>query len=253
MLNAKSPDSYQYLRCYFIVLTLITVNNIAYSQNKVGVVVGDSKLLSGAIVKNLSLGLLTISGDQGAFTLKVNNGDTILTNSLGFKTDTLIYHEQSSLLIVLKPLSNILNEVIIREFKINPLEKFRKNQDDYKQIYRIGNDKNWFTPMIGPFSGIAINIDAFYSHFSRAGKNARKLQKTLITDYYADLVDSRFTKELVTKYSGYEGQQLDNFMIDYRPTYDFIKYASDYDLIKYIQQKSGKNTATKDTTLITHR
>lgn len=240
-------NKYSSLCCFFILLAIIT-GSFAYGQSRSGIVIGDSKPLNGATIKNLKLNMLAISGDEGAFTLKLNSGDTVVTSYLGFKSDTLIFYEQSSLLITLKPLTNKIGEVVIKGFKITPLEKFRKNQEDYKQIYRIGDDSHMFNALGGfGFAGFAISIDALYSHFSREGKNARKLQKTLVRDYYADIVDSRFTKSLVTKYTGYEGQQLDNFMIDNRPTYEFMKYASDYDVIKYIQQKAKENPSPATT------
>ena len=230
-----------YLRYFLTALVLLT-GHFAYGQNRTGIVIGESKPLNGATVKNINLNMLAISGDEGAFTLKLNNGDTVVTSYLGFKTDTLVFYEQNSLLITLKPLTNKIGEVVIKGFKISPLEKLRKNQEDYKQIYRIGDDSHMFNALGGfGFAGFAISIDALYSHFSRAGKNARKLQKTLVRDYYADIVDSRFTKDLVTKYTGYEGQQLDQFMIDNRPTYEFIKYASEYDVIKFIQKMAKEN------------
>lgn len=236
-----SLNRYSCLRCFLILLCILT-GAFAYGQNRSGIVIGESKPLNGATIKNINLNMLAISGDEGAFTLKLNNGDTVVTSYLGFKTDTLIFYEQSSLLISLKPLYNKLGEVIVKGIKVSPLDKFRRNQEDYKQIYRIGDDSHMFNALGGfGFAGFAISIDALYSHFSRAGKNARKLQKTLVRDYYADIIDSRFTKELVTKYTGYEGQQLDNFMIDNRPTYEFIKYASEYDVIKYIQKMAKEN------------
>ncbi len=242
------PNNYSYLRYSLMVLVVMALHNITYGQSKSGVIIGGLKPLDGAVVKNLNLKMYAVSNAEGAFTLKLNNGDTLAISSVGFKTDTLIYHEQSSLLITLKPLSNILKEVVIKDFKIDPLEKFNKNKEDYKQIYRIGDDKGWL--MLG--IGFAINIDKLYSLLGREGKNARKLQKTLLNDYYADIVDSRFSKSLVTKYTGYHGQQLDNFMIDNRPTYDFIKHASDYDIIKYIQS-FNKNVASADSTIVTKK
>jgi len=203
---------------------------LVYGQTRYGLVTGNAKPINGATIKNLKSKKQTISGSEGAFMIAVNKGDTLLTSYPGLKPDTFVYNNQPSLLIVLRSSATILGVVVIRDSRNNPEKKLKKAQSDYKQIYRIGDDKDWLE--IG--FGFAINIQKLYNHFSREGKNARRLQRTIIRDYYDDVVDSRFTKSLVTKYTGYEGKQLDEFMIANRPTYDFIKHASTYDVIEYI-------------------
>ncbi|WP_345101666.1 hypothetical protein [Mucilaginibacter panaciglaebae] len=230
---------------------MATINLVAYGQIKYGTVTNNAGPVSGAVIENLNSGRISMSGGTGDFIMKLKKGDTILTSYSNFKTDTIVYNNQNPLLIKLKPLTNLLDEVTISERQLSPIDKLLKNQDDYRQIYRIGDDRGFFVILPGlPIAGIAINIDALYSHFSKAGKNARKLQKTLIRDYQDDMIDMRFTKALVTKYTGYAGKQLESFMIDNRPAYEFMKYASNYDLIVYIKQKLSKNPATKDVTFV---
>ncbi len=249
MCPLSSINRYSHLRYCLVFFILITANCIAYGQSKYGLVISNSAHLSGAIIRNANSHKLSISDGNGQFSLTVNKGDTVLTSYMGFKTDTTIFNNQNSLLITLNQLPNLLNEVVIRDNPINPLKKFRRNQVEYKQIYRIGDDKNIVSVFGGAgFAGLGISIDKLYSALSREGKNARGLQRALVTDYKADVVDARFTKSLVTKITGYKGEQLDIFMIDNRPTYEFIKTAPDYDLIKYIKQKLNNNAALKDTT-----
>lgn len=242
-----SPQSNQYslLRYCLMALMLTIANSIAYGQIKYGTIMADSKPVSNAVVENLNSHRVSMSGANGDFIMVMKKGDKIVISAVGLKVDTTIYNDQDPFLIKLKPLPSLLDEVTISERQQSPLDKLYKNQDDYKQIYRIGDDKNMFIIMPGlPFAGLAINLDALYNHFSRAGRNARKLQKTIVRDYLDDVVDSRYTKSLVTKYTGYEGKQLDDFMIDNRPTYEFMRHASDYDIIVFIL-KAKKSAANK--------
>jgi uncharacterized ubiquitin-like protein YukD len=233
-----------------MIFILITANRMAYGQSKYGLIISNSKRLSGAIIRNTNSHKLSVSNNNGEFSLTVNTGDTVLTSYVGFKTDTLIFNNQNSLLITLYPSPNLLSEVVIRDNPINPLLKLRRNQEEYKQIYRIGDNKNIVSVFGGAgFGGIGISIDKLYSALSREGRNARRLQRALVTDYKADVIDARFTKSLVTKITGYKGQQLDSFMIENRPAYEFIKNAPDYDLIEYIRQKFNNDAALKDITL----
>ncbi|QJD97242.1 hypothetical protein HH214_15880 [Mucilaginibacter robiniae] len=63
------------------------------------------------------------------------------------------------------------------------------------------------------------------------------MQRRLVNDYRNDVVDSRFTKTLVSRVTGFEGERLSDFIFKYRPAYDFVVKASDYDLMVYIKQK----------------
>jgi hypothetical protein len=231
-----SSPGYSCLRYCLMVLAIITGSYVAYGQSTYGIVTSNNKPLSAAIVSNLASGKFVTSKMDGSFVLTVKKDDTLLTSYPGLKTDTLIFNNQSPLFITLKPLLHTLKDVVIKDTRNTPLENLKKNQSDYKQIYRIGDDKGWL--MLG--FGFAINVDKLYSLLSKQGKNARRLQKTIVRDYYDDIIDTHFTKSLVTKYTGYEGQQLDNFMIDNRPTYDFIKHASNYDVIEYILKAKKK-------------
>jgi hypothetical protein len=240
--------SYAYIRCFLTALALIT-GTFAYGQDTYGIVSSNARPLSGALIKNLNSGRLAVSGPNGSFLVTLKKGDTVLTSYPKLKTDTLIFKNQILLLVTLKPLPNLLNEVTIKERQVTPLDKLRQNQEDYKKIYRIGDDSHIIYATGGfAFAGIALSIDALYSHFSREGKNARRLQKTLIRDYHDDIIDTRFTKSLVTKLTGYEGQQLDSFMIDNRPTYEFMRNAPEYDVIKYIQARAKIFASQKDST-----
>jgi hypothetical protein len=252
MIFLSSSNRYLLLSCFLVVFELIR-GSFAFGQSIEGSITANLKPMGGAIVKNLNSKKFTVSDQDGSFKLLIKTGDTLSASYIGFKTDTLIIYNQIPLVIALKPQSNMLKEVFIKS-KVSPLEKFKKNQSDYKQIYRIGDDHNIISLGGGYGSaGLAINIDALYSALSKQGRNARRLEKVLIRDYHSDIVDSRFTESLVTKITGYEGGQLDSFMINNRPTYEFIKKASDYDLINYIQQKAGQTAAPKDSTIATRK
>jgi len=87
-----------------------------------------------------------------------------------------------------------------------------------------------------PF-GIAVNINKLYSALSKEGKDARRLQRTLTRDYESDEIDRLFSKEMVKNATHLDGKELDNFISEYRPSYNWIKTASDYELILYIKEK----------------
>lgn len=220
----------------FLFFSLFFLNHAAASaQTTGGMVVGDnSVILSGASVRNYRTKESAIAGTTGAFNIRVVKGDTLITSCIGYRPDTLtVANQQQYLIIALKQSYYVLNGVEIRGKYISPLDRYLKNQEDYKQIYRIGDKSHMFYVGVG----FGVNIDALYSALSMEGKNARRLQRTIVNDYHNSSVDSRFTKALVAQVTGYQGQKLDNFIMDNRPSFEFIEKASDYELTEYIRHK----------------
>jgi len=181
---------------------------------------------------------MSVSDIRGQFNIKAAIGDILVTNYVGYKSDTVKINNQTFITIKLKQEALTLGEVIINGNRLTPLQRYLKNQIEYKEIYRIGNDKDIFFAG-GGFNnaGIGLNIDALYSAFSKEGKYARRMQATLTNDYHTDVVDSRFTKELVSKVTGYQGKQLEDFIVSNKPSYEFVVDASDYDIIQYIERR----------------
>lgn len=220
-------------------VVLFLCANISFAQSLTGSVSGNFVPLNGAVVKNISKTKATMSDVNGNFKINAISGDTLTVGFMGFKTDTLKVKQQAFLVFTLQPLTQLLGEVNISSNRLSPLAQFRKNQEDYKQIYRIGDNTHVFSAS-GDYRriGVGLNIDALYSNFSKQGKDARRLQKVFVKDYYNDIVDTRFTKNLVNRITGYQGKQLDDFMADNRPSYEFIQSATDYDIIQFIQRRT---------------
>lgn len=225
-------------RWIFVGFFLLFVAGNCRSQVITGIVTGSTGYLNGAFVINNSTKLSASTDLTGEFRINAKKGDTLTVSSLNYIPDTIVINDLKLLLINLKTKGIILNDVFVRSTKLSPLERYRKNQEDYKQIYRLGNMSNIIS-LNGNSNqaGIGLNIDALYSALSTQGKNARKLQRTLTSDYYDSIVDSRFTTSLVSQVTGYQGKQLDDFIVNNRPSYEFIANASDYDIIQYIKRR----------------
>ena len=207
------------------------------AQNIKGTVSKANERISGAVIKNLRTGNQTVSNEQGVFTIRIKNGDTLLTSKFFYKTDTLVYTRQIFLVIKLQPETKTLHEVTIKAVQISPLDIYEKNKKEYKDIYWKGDYSHMFGIEGGLGAGVSINIDKLYNLLSKQGKDARRMQRTLTRDYHDDVMDRRFSGHLVGGITGYVGSKLDTFMMKYRPSYDFIVKATDYDVILYIKDK----------------
>jgi hypothetical protein len=120
----------------------------------------------------------------------------------------------------------------------SPVEKFKTQiQEEYKDIYRIGNSSDLLHTGGGSgLGGVGLSIDALYSLFSRQGKNARNLQKTIDRDFKDLVIDYRYTPALIQQVIGLTGAKAKDFMQQYRPAYSFVLEANDYDMIRFIQE-----------------
>jgi hypothetical protein len=232
----------------FLLLFLFFICSDAFAQvqNMHGMVVNDNERLSGAVIRNRGTGGHTISNVQGMFYIKAKSGDTLIIGLFNYKTDTLIVGNQENIIVRLKATSKVLREVVIKDGLLSPLKTYNNNKVAYKDIYWKGDKSHLFSiaPGIGLGIGIAINIDKLYNALSKEGKDARKLQRELTSDYKNSVVDQRFTKTLVSSVTGYTGEKLSDFIVKYRPDYEFTCKANNYDLIQYIKEKIALDSKT---------
>jgi hypothetical protein len=240
--------TFRYLVVIFVCCLLALTGFTAHAQNISGMVAGANERLSGAVITNLSANTKITSDERGMFSISVQKGDTLLTSLFNYKTDTLVYSGQDYLLIRLKQTNRLLKQVDINDTLTNPLNVYNKNKIEYKDIFWKGDKSKIisFPANIGliPSIGIAVNIDKLYNALSKQGHDARRLQRNLLDDYQGSIVDQRFSKSLVGSITGYTGVKLDDFMVKYRPTYQFASKASTYDMVEYIRKEmvlEGKN------------
>lgn len=86
--------------------------------------------------------------------------------------------------------------------------------------------------------GVGLNLDVLLD-----GKEARqmeKLQDRLVWQEQENYIDHHFSKQIVRRITGLQPPALDTFMVQYRPTKDFITSCeSEYQWYHYIQQWGG--------------
>jgi hypothetical protein len=204
-----------------------------------GLVTFNNERMSGAIIKNLSAHIRTISNDRGEFGISAQTGDTLITIREGYIKDTLFVTNQPYLIVKLRKNPLLLKEVVINSTPISPESAYEANKKDYKDIYVKGDKSKIILPgsiFIGMGIGVSLNINKLYNALSKQGKDARSLQHTLTKDYKNSIIDKRFNP-LAARITGYKDKLLSDFIQDNRPTYEIIKNATDYDITQYIKSK----------------
>lgn len=168
---------------------------------------------------------------KGEFSLSANDGDVLIAATEGYFPDTLSVQQDSILVLYLKRSSIMLREVSVVARK-SPQEILSQKKEDYNVAYRRGDPGSLIST---GHSGAGLSIDALYSILSREGKNARYLQEIIERDYQNDIIDYRYTPDLVHANTGLEGEALQDFMEQYRPSYYFILESNDYSLVLFIR------------------
>ncbi|QBQ42911.1 hypothetical protein E2P86_17915 [Sphingobacterium psychroaquaticum] len=184
-------------------------------------------------VKNESTRENIFNNARGEFEISVSVGDKIVAEKEGFYGDTILYTGQKILLIYVARKSIYIPEVRVVARR-SPEEILKQRREDFSKAYKLSDPGSVFS--VGP-TGAGVSINAIYSLFSKEVKQAKRLTKVIQQEYEQNVIDSKFTPDLVSNLTGLSGEQLNNFMINYRPTYYFVLAASPYDLTSYIQSK----------------
>lgn len=224
------------MRFFSLALLLLCCSFRLYAQT--GTVQGfvvdmDSKLrLAKVYMYNGSRDEGIYNTPKGEFAIKASVGDTLFAILQGYAVDTLIYKGQKSVYFQLKSLGINLREVSITGKKLTPKEHYEKTFREYKYALDKGKAKNLLS--IGQ-GGAGLGIDAIYNLLSREGRNARHLQKILERDYREAIIDYRFRPDYVKKVLQIGDWEAEDFMNQYRPTYDFALSASDYAFVVFLK------------------
>ena len=184
-------------------------------------------------VRNLNTKQFIYNDAKGEFSIFANPGDPIQFKKLGYHADTVIFTDQAALIINLKEAVNKIQEISIYGRR-NPDEVLAEMQRDYKKAFDLAAPKDYIS--VGP-TGVGLSIDALYSKISREAKNARRFTEFIGKVHEENIIDYRFTPELVRSLIGLEGEELKKFMQLFRPTYEFIATATHYKLVAYIKSK----------------
>lgn len=223
------------MRILFSFLLFISTVS-AFAQQKVvsGFVVDkDTKLrLAKVYIYNSSIDTGIYNNTKGEFFAKINPGDTLFAALSGYAMDTVVYRGQSAIVFQLRSMGIRLKEVSIYGKAKTPQELYKSKLQEYKYKLDRGSSKDLLN--LGQ-SGVGLGIDAIYNLLSRDGKNARQLQKILEKDYKEQVIDYRYRPDYVMALVDIKEENIQDFMTQYRPTYQFVLSASEYQFIQFVK------------------
>jgi len=210
----------------FGIIFLLFISSGLYAQTLVkGVVVEyrDGTKLENVFVRDLSNKQATLTDKSGRFEIHTETGHLLIFSSPGYIADTLYVVDLSQKHVELKTQPIQLREVNItatRTPSFNP-------QKEYPQVYEKAK--------VYPLSPS--------TWFGREARNARRLKRYFKNEQEERVVDKVFTRNYVGSIVPLKGQDLEDFMTLYRPTYTFITSNNSESLAVYINDSYKKYMA----------
>ncbi len=206
------------------ILTLLSfclVTSVLQAQTLRGSVVeeGTSNKLPDVFVRDLNNKQIVLTDSKGDFEIKAGIGHTLVISAPSYTPDTLYLTDLNSRRIGLKPQSIALREVTIRSTAttFNP-------RAEYPEVYERSK----------------VYVLSPTTWFSKSGKQARRLKYYFVQEVQERHVDSVFNRLYVSSLVPLKGQDLDDFMTLYRPSYAFLRSNTGPSLTAYVNDSYKK-------------
>jgi hypothetical protein len=179
----------------------------------------------------------TITNGDGYYEIEVTEKDSIWFSYLNkptIKFPVLKIANPFAFDISLKVNVTVLKEVKVRQrnYKLDSTQ----NREDYAKVFDFQKPKlKTVTPQYGAAAGFDLDEIINMFRFKR-NKSMLAFQKRLLMQEQEKFVDHRFNKALVRRLTSLTGNELDSFMLIYRPPYQFILLTSEYEFQDYIKE-----------------
>ncbi len=178
----------------------------------------------------------TATDSNGNYALVVDLKDSIYFSYLG--KETMKYPIKDINYYSGFDISLHVDPVTLKEIRVMP-HNYRddslQNRKDYEKIFDYKKPGFKITDGSGGL-GAGVDLNSLIEMFERNKINRTKAFQRRLEDEEQDkYVDHRFARSVVLKITHLEGDELDSFMVKYRPSYAFCKKATDYDLYDYIK------------------
>ncbi len=179
-----------------------------------------STRLPEVFVHDLTNKQMTLTDKDGKFEIKAAPGHLLVFSAPSFASDTVLLTDLTAKKIRLQPQGIRLGTV-----NISSTRTAFDPRTEYSQIYEKAK--------VYPLSPS--------TWFSREGRNARRLKRYFEREVKEREIDAAFTPQRVTSVVPLKGQELEDFMTLYRPSYEFVKSNSDNaSMIVYINDSYKK-------------
>jgi hypothetical protein len=212
------------LKLFIITLICFAINSVNAQDLLKGTVRenGSNARITNVFIKDINNNQLTLADKEGNFAIRSATGHTLVINSPGYISDTLYVIDMSP-----KKIKMSIMTIALREVNINSSRRTFNPQEEYPQVYQKSK----------------VYILSPSSWFGKESRDARHLKRYFAVEEQERYIDGIFTTTYVGSLVPLKGQQLEDFMEIYRPTYAFLKGNSTQTLAVYVNDSYKKYMA----------
>jgi hypothetical protein len=180
----------------------------------------------------------TITDSNGNYMIKVRLGDSIYFSYLG--RSTVKYPVSEMNILSGFDIALHVDPLELKEVRVMPQNYHMdsvQNRRDYAKAFDFRKPHFVLTsPSSGNGPGVGLDLDEIIDMF-RFDRNRRALafQRRLVEEEHDKFINHRFSRYIVKKITRLDNEELDSFMLKYRPSYLFCEIATDYDFLDYIR------------------
>jgi hypothetical protein len=175
--------------------------------------------LPNVFIRDKNTKQLTLSEKDGGFSIRTEPGHTLIFDCPGYVSDTLYVVDMENKKIMMET-----KTIALREVNINATRQFFDPHTEYPEIYTKSK----------------VYVMSPTTWFSKEGKDARRLKRYFAREEEERRVDAVFNRAYVGSIVPLKGQELDDFMTLYRPSFAFIKSNNSESLAVYINDNYKK-------------
>ncbi|RZL16380.1 MAG: hypothetical protein EOO89_11615, partial [Pedobacter sp.] len=183
---------------------------------------GNNGRVVGGQLYNKRTTFTATTNSLGIFEIKAALGDTIQIYQREYTDSTIVVSSVTDLVIKLR------RGQMLREVNINGITK-KQELTDMKQEYR--NKGAFYSGKPPVLSFLFKPLTALYETFGRTPRNARRFGRYYETEMQQTLIDGFFNETIIQENTDLKGDDLENFMINYRPDFEKAENWARYDAI----------------------
>ena len=206
----------------YIIFIALLLGNVLHAQSLIkGTVVesGSNSKLSDVFVRDITNKQITLTDKSGKFEIKSETGHILIFSSPGFTDDTLYVVDLNPKHVELKTRTIALHEVNISSQRL-AFDPHKEYPDVYEKskVYPL-SPSSWF---------------------GKEARDARRLKRYFAREQEERRVDQVFNRVYVGSIVPLKGQELEDFMQLYRPSYAFITSNNSESLAVYVNDSYKK-------------
>ncbi len=212
----------------------LTVSGTVYDSSKINYI-EEVRVVS-------TSGMFTVTDSMGRYSIMVKDIDSIFFYYRNKPTQKFPVHTIAdpsnfniALKVTVKGKYSVLKEVLVfsKTYKQDSIE----NRQTYADVYDY--KKPGIQTSISPGGVAGADLDELINIFRfKRNRHLKAFQHRLETQEQDKYIDYRFSKLFVKRITGLQGNQLDSFMVWYRPSYEFAQNSDELVFTQYILNAS---------------